>query len=63
MAKGTPEHLQLLLIKDHIASLPPAEQQVVNAAAETIRCIVRSNGDFGPLAVALVGSELAADEF
>ena len=63
MAKNTPEYAQLLMMRGALASLSPAEQQVAYAAAETIRGIVRSNGVVGMVALAVVGAEVAADEF
>lgn len=63
-AQNTPEYAQLLLIRGHIASLTnPEDQTQVHAIAETIRGIVRANGLHGILAIALVGAEIAADEF
>lgn len=58
---GEKEAQVLLEIKAAIAGLPHDQYQAVNDAAAEIRAIVRRNDFFGPLALALVGAEMAAE--
>ena len=50
---------ELLMMKGLIASLPREDQEKVESLAQQIREIVKINPDHGPLAVALVGTEMS----
>jgi hypothetical protein len=50
----------LLAVKGVIYDLPPVHQAKVKTCAEQIRQAIAKAGDYGPLALALVGAEAAA---
>lgn len=52
----------LLLLKGAISEASPAEQAKINSAADKLRAVVAEYGDEGTVALALVGSEMAAAE-
>jgi hypothetical protein len=56
----TPEQQTVLLIKGAISELPVAQREAVEELAEHIKTLIRNAGDVGPMALALVGAEAAA---
>jgi hypothetical protein len=58
----SPEYLQLLIVKDEISKCEPEMKAKIEAAAEEIRAIVKRGDGSGMMAIALVGSEVAATE-
>lgn len=55
------EKVMVLVIKGAISELPEEDQKAVGTMAKNIQEIVNSS-QFGPIALALVGAELAAKE-
>lgn len=58
----TSDKVALLAICGAIYQLPAEDRAKVEAAAEKIRKIRTEAGDYGDIAVALVGAEIAAKE-
>lgn len=59
----TPEQETVLLIKGAISELPPSHQEACLELAEHLRRMIREAGDpVGPLAIALIGAEMQADQ-
>jgi hypothetical protein len=57
------EHIyQLGIIQLAISKLPADQKTLAHKAAEAIREVVSNHGDWGLVALALVGSEIAASE-
>jgi len=56
----TDEELTLLHIRQAVDGLPAAQRQAVYRAAQQLRDVVAASGDFGKLALALVGAEETA---
>jgi len=52
----------VLMIKGVISELPTEQLAKVNNALAEIRALVQTHGDYGVMAVALIGAELAAEE-
>ena len=55
------KNVDLLLLKGAISEMTPAEQEKVKACAEKLRAVLAEYGDYGQLALALVGIELSDD--
>lgn len=55
-----PEYIQLLIVRDEISKQDADTRAKIEAAAQEIRDIVKREDGTGMMAVALVGSELAA---
>ena len=53
---------QLLLIRGAIYALPDADRHGVELAAAKLREVVALHNDHGKMALALVGSEMAAED-
>ena len=58
----TEEQQQLLLVRGAIYALPDADRQGVELAAAKLREVVQLHNDHGKMALALVVSELAAED-
>lgn len=58
----TPEKQTLLLIQGAIYRAPEADRLRVEQLAQQVRTLVRTHGDHGVLAVALVSAEMAAED-
>lgn len=58
----TEDQQNLLIIRGHIAGLPPADRKGIQQAAQQLREVISHHNDHGRLALALVGAELAAEE-
>lgn len=55
------EQQQLLLVKGLISELPGADKEACLEAAKSIRCVVKSAGTVGLIALTLVGLEEQAN--
>jgi hypothetical protein len=51
-----------LILRGAISKMTREEQDKIFAVAETIRRIVKSNGDFGVIAIGLVAMEVAVEQ-
>lgn len=58
----TTEKIQLLIIRGAIAELPEEDRKGIELAAAKLREVVQTHNDHGKLALALVGSEFAAED-
>jgi len=56
----TPEQETLLVIKGAISELPAAQREACEELADHLRTLIRNAGDIGPMALALIGAEAAA---
>lgn len=57
----TEEQQNLLIIRGHIAGLPPVDRKGIALAAAKLREVLALHNDHGRMALALVGAELAAE--
>lgn len=54
------EQQTLLIVRGAIAAMPESDRNAIAAAADALRELIRTHGEHGVMALALVGSEFAA---
>ena len=52
----------MLLLKGALSDMPEEDKQKVQDIAQTLRGIIKANGDHGAFALSLVGAELSVEE-
>ncbi len=58
----TPEEQTAAAIKAMVTELPPCDQRTIFECADKIRATIKDYGQHGMTALAIVGSEAAAEE-
>lgn len=56
------DELTRILIKGAVAEMPEDQRARVNECTEKVRTVIAEYGPFGQLAIAIIGSEMAAKE-
>lgn len=54
------EHQLLQEVQGVIAAMPESDRNAIAAASDALRELIRTHGEHGAMALALVGAELAA---